>query len=125
MYNQVLTNENFSLNISQAVKSLRDNEYEKAYGFIVEAMRIDPDAPHPHNLLGIMYELKGDGSRARRHYRAAYSLDPTFEPACRNLEQICTLLDNYKLRAYDFGDGAVKSGRKAGAADNRIEKHLS
>jgi len=112
MENQVLTNEKFSLNISLAVKSLRSDEYEKAYGFIVEAMRIDPNAPHPHNLLGIMYELKGDGSRARRHYRAAYSLDPTFEPACRNLEQICTLLDNYKLRTYDFGDDAVYRGGK-------------
>jgi len=107
MNNQVLTNEKFSLNILQAVKSLRGGEYEKAYGFIVESMRIDPDAPQPHNLLGIMYELKGNGSKARCHYRAAYSLDPTFEPACRNLEQICTLLDNYKLRTYDFGDGAV------------------
>ena len=62
------------------------------------------DAPQPHNLLGIYYELGGEIDLARRHYRAAYSLDPTFSPACRNLEQISLALSNERPRIFDFGE---------------------
>lgn len=102
MNNLEIRNDRFTLNITQAAESLQSNDIEKAYIQIIEAMCINPDAPHPHNLLGILYELKGDGDRARRHYRAAYSLDPTYKPACKNLEQICTMFDDPHI--YDFGD---------------------
>lgn len=93
----------FALSIRQAAASLRSKDCDSAYSQIVEAMRTDPDAPQPHNLLGIFYELSGDGNMARRHYRAAYSLDPTYKPACRNLERICMDFDD-RLPIYDFGD---------------------
>ncbi len=108
----------FTKCISQAADSLRHCEMEKAHDLIVEAICIDPDAPQPHNLLGIWFELNGNDDKARRHYRAAYSLDPTFKPACKNLEQICTMLKNLKPYSYDFGDEpeeeccALKSERK-------------
>lgn len=95
--------DNFSKNIRQAADSLRSRDCDCAYSLIVEAMRADPDAPQPHNLMGIFYELTDDGNLARRHYRAAYSLDPTYKPACSNLERICTDFGN-KLRTYDYGD---------------------
>ena len=106
----------FYQNIRQAAASLKDKNCEGAYSLIVEAMCLNPDAPQPHNLLGIFYELSGDGNLARRHYRAAYSLDPTFKPACSNLERICTDFDN-KPSTYDFGDvseeiGADKKGKE-------------
>ena len=94
---------NFIENIRQASERLRIRDYDCAYSLIVEAMCADPNAPQPHNLLGILYELSGDGNLARRHYRAAYSLDPTYKPACSNLERICTDFSN-KLRSYDYGD---------------------
>ena len=93
----------FAQNIQQAAVSLQGENCDLAYSLIVEAMRIDPDAPQPHNLLGIFYELSGNGNLARRHYRAAYSLDPTYKPACSNLERICTDFDN-KPHTYDYGD---------------------
>ncbi len=110
MKNSVILNDQFSIYIAQATQCLRNNESEKAFDIIIKAMQMDPDAPQPHNLLGILHELKGDGNRARRHYRAAYSLDPTFKPACKNLEQICTVLDDKKPRVYDFGDRPEDSG---------------
>lgn len=116
MINSDFQNEKFALNVSQAAMCLRNNEFENAYIMIVEAMSIDPDAPHPHNLLGVFYELKGDGNRARKHYRAAYSLDPTYRPACWNLEQICTVLD-VNLRTYDLGDKADESRKVFSAAE--------
>ena len=103
MFNPDYQNEKFIQNISQAAMSLRNKEFENAYRMIAEAMWVNPDAPQPHNLLGILYELIGDGNIARKHYRAAYSLDPTYRPACKNLEQSCTVFD-MESRTYDFGD---------------------
>lgn len=99
-------NEPFIQKIRQAADRLRRYELEDAYPLIVEAIHIDPDAPQPHNLLGIWFELTGDGDKARKHYRAAYALDPTFKPACRNLERICTAFA-YGRIPLDFGDGAA------------------
>lgn len=95
--------ETFIQNIRQATDRLRRYELADAYKLIVEAIRINPDAPQPHNLLGIWFELEGNGDKARKHYRAAYSLDPTFKPACKNLERICTMFE-YGRIPYDFGD---------------------
>ena len=90
MYNTEAPNTLYSKCIGSAIESLRQSKLEKAYAQIVEAMRLYPNAPEPHNLLGIWFEIKGDDLMARRHYRAAYSLDPTFKPACKNIDRICT-----------------------------------
>ncbi|MFB0921456.1 MAG: hypothetical protein QMB62_11350 [Oscillospiraceae bacterium] len=104
-----ITNDRFSVNIANAARCLRNNDCENAFKEIIEAMLLNPDAPQPHNLLGILYELQGDGNRARRHYRAAYSLDPTYRPACKNLEQICTVFDDIKQHIYTYGDEPEES----------------
>lgn len=111
------TNDVFKDRITQAADHLRCCDFETAYDLITQAMHIEPDAPQPHNLLGIWFELRGDGDKARRHYRAAYSLDPTFAPACKNLEQISTAFDNKIPRTYDFGDQTEETSRR------ETEKH--
>ncbi len=90
--------------IDSAIGSLRQKELDKAYDSIIKAICKNPDAPQPHNLLGIWYELNSDGDNARRHYRAAYSLDPTYKPPCKNLERISALFDKSRPYAIDFGD---------------------
>ncbi|MDP4109283.1 MAG: hypothetical protein Q8878_04565 [Bacillota bacterium] len=94
----------FDGRLSLATESLRSLDFDKAYELITDAIKLNPDAPEPHNLLGIWFELKGQGDKARKHYRAAYALDPTFKPACRNLEHICTTFDYSRVHTYDFGD---------------------
>lgn len=42
----------------------------------------------PHNLLRIMLESQGHHPDAMRHFRAAWSLDPTFLPASQNIDAI-------------------------------------
>ncbi len=106
MKNNEIPNDAFAETITQAAFHLRCEDFDEAYTLITAAMKIDPDAPQPHNLLGIWFALKGDGDKARRHYRAAYSLDPTFGPACKNLETISSVSDNSKLRNFDYGDEA-------------------
>ena len=103
MNNSEVKNDMFWQKILQAADCLRNKELENAFGQIVEAICLDPDAPHPHNLLGIYYELLDNGNLARRHYRAAYSLDPTYKPACINLERICTDFGDRQI-SYDYGD---------------------
>lgn len=103
----------FTQNIQRAAESLRNKDSDIAYSLIVEAMRINPDAPQPHNLLGIFYELSGNGDLARRHYRAAYSLDPTYKAACSNLERICTNFDD-RQSTYDFGEIPEATDAKTG-----------
>ncbi len=107
MYRLDTSNSQFNQCISSAIAELRCKNFTPAYEQIVEAMHIYPDAPQPHNLLGIWFELKGDGVMARRHYRAAYSLDPTFQPACKNIERICSF-ENFNSYEFYFGDEQEK-----------------
>ena len=57
---------------------------------IRNAMATCPDAPQPHNLLGIVLEKQGRHTEAMRHFRAAWALDPTYIPAEQNLETYAT-----------------------------------
>jgi hypothetical protein len=50
-------NDTFIQKIRQAADRLRQYEFEDAYPLIVEAIRVNPGAPQPHNLLGIWFEL--------------------------------------------------------------------
>ena len=88
--------------LMSAKESLNKKEIEAFRVKIASAFILDMDAPETHNLIGVMYEILGDENLARKHYRAAYALDPTFKPACRNLERM--VLD-WKMRPqdYDFG----------------------
>lgn len=119
MKNRETSGKEFLICIDAAAACIRQADLAKAYGLIIEAMGINPDAPQPHNLLGIWYESNADGDLARRHYRAAYALDPTYKPACKNLERICTLFDNRYPGNIDYGD-SPEEGRlpKSVAAQN-------
>ena len=52
---------------------------------ICRAMSRHPDAPEPHNLLGLLLESQRDHASAMRHFRAAYALDPSYLPARENI----------------------------------------
>jgi len=90
--------------IKTAISELKEGDYSKAEENIKRAMLEGPHSPEAHNLYGILSELESDGNLARKHYRAAYALDPTYKPAARNLERIATFeyyLYNQKI---DYGD---------------------
>lgn len=89
--------------ITDATSKLHNYDTEESYKLILKAIIENPDAPEPHNLLGIWYEFKGNNDLARKHYRAAYALDPTYRPASENLERVCTFFNEYK-RQVNFGE---------------------
>ena len=77
--------------------------YPKCAAMISEAMKEFPNAPEPHNLLGIVLEKEGDHAGAMKHFRAAYALDPNYIPARQNLETYGTFYAGGKC-AFDESD---------------------
>lgn len=69
-----------------------EKDYKNCERIIYKAMEEFPHAPHPHNLLGIVLEKKGEHLMAMKHFRAAWALDPTYSPANHNLEFYGTFL---------------------------------
>ncbi|MPN32980.1 hypothetical protein SDC9_180463 [bioreactor metagenome] len=63
-----------------------------------------PHEPHPHNLMGILLANKGDHISAVKHFRAAWSLDPTYLPAKYNLNQYTDFFRSRRIDAYSEED---------------------
>ncbi len=110
----------FTAVIIDAIKALQKQDLQVARTLIGKAALLDMDAPEPHNLLGILYELQSDDNSARKHYRAAYALDPTYTPAIRNLERLVIFEWGTQKRNYDYGDYAFSSP----LPDNVTEIHF-
>lgn len=98
-----MASNNFDKYRKEATISLQNHEYEESYELIIKAISENPNAPEPHNLLGIWYEFKGNNNLARKHYRVAYVLNPVYKPASVNLERISTVFP-YKKIPVDFGE---------------------
>ena len=84
-------------------KYAKAHDYQKCVEMICEAMGKFPNAPQPHNLLGIVMEKEGDHAGAMRHFRAAYALDPAYLPARQNLDHYGTFYSRGGC-AYDESD---------------------
>lgn len=82
--------------IEFAKKCINEKKYDKAIEYLKKAMVEKLESPEPQNLLGVLYELKGDLSNAGKHYRAALELDPTYRPSQDNLERVTAF--NYKQK---------------------------
>ncbi|MDO4740403.1 MAG: hypothetical protein Q4A66_07020 [Eubacteriales bacterium] len=80
-----------------------DGAYDSCMEPICRAMAHYPDAPQPHNLLGIVLEKTGDHAGAMKHFRAAWALDPTYRPANHNMHIYATFYSDGKC-AFDESD---------------------
>lgn len=90
--------------LSKIIELLKNENIEEAKSLISEVMILNMDAPEPHNLLGILYEITGDDHEAKKHFRASYALDHTYIPASKNLERLVNFDWGAQSRDYDFGD---------------------
>lgn len=70
----------------QAKHMVLSGNIDGCYEMICHFMGKYPNAPHLHNLLGILSEKKGRHAEAMKHFRAALALDPTYSPASQNLD---------------------------------------
>lgn len=101
----------FEYILSQAVIQLKERKFKQATEYIYQLLSMDLSAPEPHNLCGILFEMRGDFINARKHYRAAYALDPDYKPSCRNLERMVMYEWDLENRGYDYGDEFIAGSK--------------
>lgn len=73
--------------IELARQCARQSEFDQARKLIGEAMKQAPERPESLTLLGLITECLGDRLEALKLYRAALGLDPTYQPAGKNLDR--------------------------------------
>ena len=88
---------------SHVRQSVTLGSFDDCIAEVRNAMAEYPDAPQPHNLLGIILEKQGNHPSAMRHFRAAWALDPTYAPAEANLKTYATFYSRGQS-AYDESD---------------------
>lgn len=88
--------------IEFAKKCILAKDYVLAETYLKKAIDKNIDAPEPHNLLGVILELRNDLHHAQIHYRAALSLDPTYHAADVNLQR--TVQFKYDKTGITMGD---------------------
>jgi DNA-binding response OmpR family regulator len=77
----------YTSHIELAKKCIGDRHFDAAAEHVRKAIFIDPGRPEAFNLLGGLMEIRGDRIEAQKNYRAALSLDPSYEPAIKNLRR--------------------------------------
>ena len=73
--------------LTSAKKLARKRQFESAKTEAKKAIGLDPSSPEGFNLLGQLQETLGDFDSARKNYRAAISIDPTYQPAKDSLSR--------------------------------------
>jgi len=78
----------YASSIELAKKAIMDFHFDAAIEHVRKAVSFDPSRPEAFNLLGVLEELRGNRLEARKHYRAALSLDPSYGAALANIERL-------------------------------------
>ena len=87
--------------IELAHKCINERYFDSALEHLRRAVYFDPSRPEAFNLMGAVLEIRRDLNEARKHYRAALSLDPTYVPARKNLERATSF---HRTEAIDLGE---------------------
>jgi DNA-binding response OmpR family regulator len=77
----------YASSVELAKKSIGERRFDAAVEHVHKAISLDPSRPEAFNLLGALMEIRGDRIEAQKNYRAALSLDPSYEPAIKNLQR--------------------------------------
>jgi DNA-binding response OmpR family regulator len=77
----------YGSSIELAKRCIGDRYFDAAIEHVRKAISLDPARPEAFNLLGALMEIQGDRIEAQKNYRAALSLDPSYEPAIKNLQR--------------------------------------
>lgn len=86
----IVDDKNYVLSIELAKKCIGDRHFDAAVEHMHRAIFVDPGRPEAFNLLGALREIQGDRIAAQKNYRAALSLDPSYQPAISNLHRSTT-----------------------------------
>ena len=81
------TESEYKANLKSAKRLARKRQFDSALAQAKKAIGLDPSNPEAFDFLGQLQETLGDFDDARKSYRAAISLDPTYQPAKDNLDR--------------------------------------
>ena len=70
---------------SDAYRSFQGGDYVKARDLLLRVLEFRNGIPEVHNLLAVIYDRMGDGSRAETYFEAAIRLKPDYLEARSNL----------------------------------------
>lgn len=73
--------------IESARQMIDLRQWNQAQPLLKQAIGIEPDNPVAFNLLGVALELNGEVIPAKKMYRAASAVDPSYSPATENLDR--------------------------------------
>jgi DNA-binding NtrC family response regulator len=80
----------YASHLELAKKCIGNRQFDAAAEHVRKAIFVDTSRPEAFNLLGALMEIQGDRAEAQKNYRAALSLDPSYEPAIQNLHRSTT-----------------------------------
>jgi len=78
----------YSTLIKISKRYITDGKFKEAREIVQRAIAADPGQPEGYNLLGVLFEIKGNSIEAQKFYRAALDIDPTYNAAATNLDRI-------------------------------------
>ena len=87
--------------VNLAKQSINAGEFEVARVYAQKAIFIKHNRPEAYNILGGVCETKGDRQEAEMNYRVSLKMDPTYEPAKKNLERATSRLHTLKDIVWD------------------------
>ena len=73
--------------IERLKKAIMDRHFDAAAEHLRKTASLDPGRAEAFKLLGVIMEVRGDRVEAQKNYRAALSLDPSYEPAIKNFQR--------------------------------------
>lgn len=83
--------DNYDVLLARARVALVDQDLARAEGLLLRAGPLGEKDPAFHNLMGLLSELRGEFSGARRHYGKAIAINARFAPAQQNMRRLYEL----------------------------------
>ena len=77
----------YEAHIEMAKKHINDRHFDMALEHVQKAIALDSERAEAFNLKGALHDIQGDDLEAKKNYRAALALDPSYKPAKVNLER--------------------------------------
>lgn len=80
-----------NIHLLAAKRAINNREFDEARGHLAEVIRQNDRMIEAHNLLGVLFEMKGEYAVARKCYGRAISIDSQYEPAQQNMRRLFEL----------------------------------
>ena len=73
--------------LREAKHAINLRRFQDAHELLQKAIVINPRSAEAHNLMGVLYESRGDREASYQAYQAALRVDRRYEPAQQNMQR--------------------------------------